>query len=64
LGQGEPLSPILFNLAVDMISILIARANKDGQIAGFVPHVVGDLLSTLQYADDMIIFMDHNTQEA
>ena len=30
LRQGYPLSPVLFNLVVDMLSILIARAKGNG----------------------------------
>jgi hypothetical protein len=35
-----------------MLAILINRAKLDGQIEGVVPHLVGDGLSILQYADD------------
>jgi hypothetical protein len=29
LRQGDPISPILFNLVADMLAILIARAKED-----------------------------------
>jgi retron-type reverse transcriptase len=33
LWQGDPLSPILFNIVVDMLAIIIVRAKlEDGQI--------------------------------
>jgi hypothetical protein len=28
--QGDPMSPILFNIVVDMLTILIKRAKEDG----------------------------------
>ena len=56
LRQGDPLSPILFNIVVDMLAIIIARAKEDGQVKGVVPHLVEEGLSILQYADDTIIF--------
>ena len=59
LRQGDPLSPMLFNIVVDMLAILIERAKNDGQIAGVVPHLVDGGLSILQYADDTILFMEH-----
>jgi retron-type reverse transcriptase len=58
--QGDPLSPILFNIVVDMLTILINRAKEEGQISGVIPNLVDDGLSILQYADDTILFMDHN----
>jgi hypothetical protein len=32
LRQADPLSPILFNIVVDMLAILIAHAKEDGQV--------------------------------
>jgi hypothetical protein len=58
--QGDPLSPILFNLVVDMLVTLIFRAKSNGKISGVVPHLVDDGPSILQYADDTILFMDHD----
>ena len=40
LRQGDPLSPILFNVVADMLAILISRAKEDGQVAGLIPHLV------------------------
>ena len=53
--QGDPLSPILFNIVVDMLAVLISRAKETEQIKGVVPHLVEEELSVLQYADDTII---------
>jgi len=64
LRQGDPMSPILFDIMVDMLSILIKRAKNDGQIKGVIPHLLEDGLSILQYADDTIIFMDHDLEQA
>jgi len=62
--QGDPLSPILFNLVVDMLAILIFRAKSNGQIKGVVPHLVDDGLSIIQYVDDTILFLDHDLLQA
>ena len=45
--QGDPLSPILFNIVVDMLAILISRAKEAEQIHGVVPHLVDEGLSVL-----------------
>lgn len=34
LRQGDPMSPILFNIVADMLAVLIQRAKDDGQISG------------------------------
>ena len=34
LRQGDPLSPLIFNLVAGVLAILIARAKQDGQVAG------------------------------
>jgi hypothetical protein len=64
LHQGDPLSPLLFNIVVDMLAILIKRTKLAGQIKGVVPHLVDDGLSILQYTDDTIIFMDNDLENA
>jgi hypothetical protein len=62
--QGDPLSPILFNIDVDMLAILINRAKGEVKLSEVIPHFVDDGLSILQYTDDTILFMDHNFEQA
>ena len=64
LRQGDPLSPTLFNIVADMLAILINRAKEDCQVAGLIPHLVDGGVSILQYADDTIIFMEHDLEKA
>ena len=64
LTQGDPMSPILFNIVVDMLAILIGRAKEASQVGGLVPHLVDGGVSILQYADDTIIFMEHDLAKA
>ena len=47
LRQGDPLSPILFNLVADMLTLFIKRAKAEGLLSGVVPHLVDDGLSIL-----------------
>jgi hypothetical protein len=47
-----------------MLSILINRAKDDGQVRGLVPHLVDGGISILQYADDTILFMEHDLEQA
>src|SRR6266540_1383109 len=47
-----------------MLAILIARAKEDGQVGGLVPHLVDGGVSILQYADDTILFLEHDLEKA
>ena len=47
-----------------MLVVLIKRAKNQGQITGLVPHLIEDGLSILQYADDTILFMEHDIEQA
>jgi len=47
-----------------MLVTLIFWAKSNGKIRGVVPHLVDDGLSILQYADDTILFLDHDTLQA
>jgi hypothetical protein len=64
LRQGDPLSPMLFNIVTDMLAIMIERAKSDGQIEVVIPHLVDGGLSILQYANDMILFMQHDLENS
>jgi hypothetical protein len=58
------MSSILFNIVVDMLVVIIARAKENGQVKGVVPHLVEDGLSILQYVDDTVLFLDHDIEQA
>jgi hypothetical protein len=60
LRQGDPLSPILFNIVMDMLAIILQRVKEDGQVGGVVTHLIDGGLSIL----DTIIFLDHDIEQA
>jgi hypothetical protein len=64
LKQGDPPLPILFNIVANMLTLLINKAKMNNQIQGVVPHLIDGGLSILQYADDTILFLDHNLEQA
>jgi hypothetical protein len=64
LRQADPLSPILFNIVADMLATLIFWAKSNGKFRGVVPHLIEGGLSILQYADDTILFMNHDMLQA
>jgi hypothetical protein len=55
---------MLFNIVADMLAIMIERTKNDGLIEGVIPHLIDGGLSILQYADDTILFMQHDLEKA
>jgi hypothetical protein len=51
--QGDPFSPLLFNLAADGLSNLVRKAQQEGLVTGLIPHIVNWGVVNLQYADDV-----------
>ena len=47
-----------------MLAIIIKRAKADDQVGGVVPHLVDGGIFILQYADDTILFLEHNLEKA
>jgi hypothetical protein len=46
-----------------MLDVIIERTKVDRQIKGVIPHLVDGGLSILQYADDMILFMNMTSRK-
>jgi hypothetical protein len=62
LRQGDPLSPLMFNLVSDTLATMFENGNLTGQIRGLVPNLIEGGLTHLQYADDTIVFLNHDDQ--
>ena len=43
LRQGDPLSPLLFNIVGDALSEMLNLAKKNGVITGLVPELVKEV---------------------
>ena len=57
LRQGDPLSPILFNLVGDALDLILESAKKAGVLVGLSPNLIEGGITHLQYADDTILFV-------
>ena len=57
LRQGDPLSPLLFNMTIDSLAHLLDKAKVHGYIKGVVPHLINGGLTHLHYADDTLLMM-------
>ena len=47
-----------------MLAIIVSKAKEDSKVKGVVPNLIDGGLSILQYADDTIIFMDYDIEQA
>lgn len=64
LQQGDPLSPILFSILADLLAVSTAWAKEANLVGGLILHLYDGGVSILQYADDTIIFMEHDMEKA
>lgn len=60
--QGDPLSPLMFNLVADALPEMLNKAKEAGHLQGLVPHLVPGGLTHLQYADNTILFMTNSEE--
>jgi hypothetical protein len=55
LRQGDPLPSMLFILVMDILSLLVQRASKEGRLQPLASRQLNHRISI--YADDAVIFM-------
>lgn len=64
LRQGDPLSPILFNFVVDVLTRMMSKAANLDWITGLGRELTPQGVINLQYADDTIILLENNLERA
>jgi hypothetical protein len=62
--QGDPLFPFLFNIAADTLDKMISLAQRNKLIQGLVPDYIENGVTILQYADDTILCIQDNREQA
>jgi hypothetical protein len=62
--QGDPFSPLLFNIAANGVACLIEKAQEMNLIGGLIPHILDNGCAYLQYADDTILLLQDNLEFA
>jgi len=62
LRQGDPLSPLLFNLVADVLGVLLNKAVDRGHIRGVLTDLLPRGISHIKYADDTVIMIDGSDQ--
>jgi len=64
LRQGDPLSPLLFNLVANVFTRMLMRATRRNLISGLLPHIEPGGILSLQYADDTMLFLENSLEKA
>uniref|UniRef100_A0A8I6WLN0 Reverse transcriptase domain-containing protein n=1 Tax=Hordeum vulgare subsp. vulgare TaxID=112509 RepID=A0A8I6WLN0_HORVV len=64
LKQGDPISPILFNLVADVFSKMLIKASSCGLISGLLNNIIPGGVVSLQYADDTLLFLEDSYDKA
>jgi hypothetical protein len=64
LRQGDPLSPVLFNLVVDILSRMMQKVSNGQLIRGLGDSLIEGGVISLQYANDTILVVDNNLESA
>jgi retron-type reverse transcriptase len=62
--QGDPFSPLLFNIAADGLANTIQKAQDEGILKGLIPHIITNGCCCLQYADDTIFLLQDDLEGA
>ena len=60
--QGDPLSPLLFVLAADLLQIIINKAASMGLLTASIPQPTEDY-PIVQYADDTLLIMQADAKQ-
>lgn len=64
LRQGDPVSPYLFVICAEGLSALLHAAEREGRISGVKVCPAAPVVSHLFFADDSIIMLKSNQEEA
>ena len=62
--QGDPLSPLLFNIAADSLAKMVIMGQSNDIIRGLIPEYVQNGIALLQYADDTILCLQDDLENA
>ena len=62
--QGDPLSPLLFNMVGEVLTKMVLEAQNNGLIVGLASDLIDKGIAILQYADDTVLCFEHDPDKA
>lgn len=60
--QGDPMSPLLFNIVGDVVARMFRKDQNNNLICGLVSHLIPKGVCILQYADDNVVMFQDNVE--
>lgn len=63
IRQGDPMTPALFVLLADLLSRILARAERADTISGVKISLTSPRITHLMYADDLVIYCKAKQEE-
>jgi hypothetical protein len=64
MRQGDPLSPLLLNLVIDVFTRMLMKAASKSYITSLLSTLYPEGIVSLQYADDTLLVLDHKYKVA
>jgi hypothetical protein len=62
--QSDPLSPFLFNAAVQYLAKMVLEAQQNDLLVGLAPDLIDKGVAIMQYADDTMLCISHDSEKA
>jgi hypothetical protein len=62
--QGDPLSPLLFNVVADCLPRMVVKAQENDRITGLVSNLIPRGIAIMQYDDDTIMCLEADVAQA
>jgi hypothetical protein len=63
LRQGDPLSPLLFNLVADVFTTKLCKFASKGYLTGLMNRLCPEGVLSIQYVNDTLLFLGNDAQE-
>lgn len=62
--QGDPYSPLIFNLVADIFTRILVKASRNNILEGLFPSSNSAGIISMQYADGTLLLLSNNTSHA